>query len=219
MIRVTCTGCGSKLQAKQELAGETRKCPKCGTPIQIMAGGTTVDPSSAEPLDVDEARADQHVESAPEESLPTHHWPERLNRHHHYLICDRSNLVAAWQNNGEGWLLKTTAGFISALRNREQLPAQGDFKLVELRLEITETGRHLVGIMVYQLASRWALTSLDKGDDLILSKVAGLGSLNKQQKNVVRSVLKDQFMHQVWEGADNVLDYLGNTDYHSPGTG
>jgi hypothetical protein len=219
MIRITCSGCGSKLHAKQELAGQTRKCPKCGTSIRISAGQPAEDASSAASLDVDEAAPDEHVQSAAKTSLPAHHWPERLNRHHHYLICDRSKLAATWQNNGEGWLLKTSAGFISASRNHDQLPAQGDFRLVELRLETTEDGRRLVGIMVYQLAPRWALTALDKGDDQILSKIAGLGSLNKEQKNAVRNAIKDQFMHQVWEHADKVLDYLGNTDFHSPGPG
>jgi hypothetical protein len=74
-------------------------------------------------------------------------------------------------------------------------------------------------LATYQLAPRWALTKLDKGDDQIVSSITSPGSLNKEQKNVVRQFIKDQFMREVWEGADEVLDYLGNTDYHSAGVG
>ena len=75
------------------------------------------------------------------------------------------------------------------------------------------------GLTSYQLATRWALTALDQGDDQIVGKITGLGSLNRDQKNAVRQALKDQFMRQVWEGAADVLEYLANTDYHSPGVG
>ena len=154
-----------------------------------------------------------------EDRLPVLDLPERLNRDSHYLICDRTHLVATWENNGNGWMLKTGAGFVSAKRNRENLPTQGDFKLVELKFAMTPEGKRLSGLTSYQLATRWALTVLDQGDDQIVGKITGLGSLNRDQKNAVRQALKDQFMRQVWEGAANVLEYLANTDYHSPGVG
>jgi len=217
MIRIICPGCGSKLGAKQALAGQTRTCPKCGAAVQIPSRVPAA-PQASQTFAEEQAEADQHVHAATEESLPAHHWPERLERNHHYLICDRSKVVAAWQDNGGGWMLKTNAGLLSASRNRDQLPSQGDFRLVELKLETTETGRRLVGIASYQLALRWALTSLDKGDDAIASKITGLGFLNKEQKGAVRSAIKELFMHQLWEHADQVFAYLDNTDYHSPGT-
>ena len=37
MIRVTCSNCGAKLNAKEKLAGQTRKCPKCSEPVLIEA--------------------------------------------------------------------------------------------------------------------------------------------------------------------------------------
>jgi len=215
MIRVTCTGCGSKLNAKDELAGQTRKCPKCARPVKIIA-----DPDAdAANMAVDEASPNQQIHAATEEHLPTLDLLERLNREHHYLICGKTHLVAAWENNGQGWMLKTGAGFISAKRNRDKLPAQGDFKLVELKFDMTPAGKRLLGLTAYQLADRWALTTLDQADDLIAGKITNFGFLNKDQKNVVRQALRDQFMRQVWEKAAEVLDYLGNTDYHSPGVG
>ena len=211
MIRVTCPHCGSRLNAKDELAGQTRKCPKCAQPVCIVADAAA-DPNG---IALDATLPDQHVQLATEEHLPSIRLPDRLDRDSFYLICDKTRLVAAWGNNGQGWMLKTVAGFISAKRNRDQLPAEGDFKLIELKFTITPDGKRLSGLTSYQLATRWALTTLDQGDDLIVEKVTGYGSLNRDQKNAVRQALKDQFMRQVWENATDVLDYLGNTDYSS----
>jgi hypothetical protein len=213
VIRIQCPGCGSKLNAKRSLIGQTRKCPKCGAPIQIAEPTPPPSPENGAP-----SEGASHAEPAGEQALPVHHWPERLDRANVYLICGRAKMAAQWQNNGEGWMLKTNAGYVSAPRNRDQLPSQGDFKLVELKLESKESGRHLVGLMVYQLAARWALSSLERGDDAIAAKITGPGGLNKDQKNAVRNAIKELFMHQIWEHADRVLEYLGNTDYHSPGT-
>jgi len=217
MIRVTCPRCASKLNAKDALAGQTRKCPKCGAMVLIPEpdqSGTTAGEGA---IALAEAAPDQHVHGAIEKKLPAKELPERLGRQNRYLICDKSKLVAAWENNGHGWMLKTNFGFISATRNYDQLPAQGNFKLVELQLKMTDEGLRLAGIRTYQLARRWALTNLDKGDDKILSAVTDSGFLNKEQKSVVQKAIKEQFMRHVWEGAANVLDYLTNGDYHSPG--
>jgi hypothetical protein len=211
MIRVCCPHCGSKLNAKDELAGQTRKCPKCGQPVLIAADSASTD--------ANDTPSDEHVHVASEEHLPSLHVPERLNRDNHYLICDKEHLVATWENNGHGWMLKTGAGFISAKRNHEKLPAQGDFKLVELKFTLLPEGKRLSGLRAYQLAPRWALTTLDQGDDLVIEKIVHLGLLNRDQKNVVRQALRDQFMREVWEHAAAVLEYLGNTDYHSSGVG
>ena len=211
MIRLICPNCRSRLNAKDELLGQTRNCPKCGTPVVIAVPDTSSesleDTASAEP-----------VYDLGQPGLPTLDVPKRLDRQNHYLICDRSKLVATWRDDGQGWMLKTNAGLVSALRNSDQLPNQGDFKLVELRLDRTDAGLRLTGIRSYQLAQRWALTSLDKGDDKIVSKVTALGCLNRDQKNVVRQAIKDHFMREVWAEAENVLEYLAGTDYHSPGT-
>ncbi len=214
MIRVTCPGCKSTLNAKEALAGRSRKCPKCGTIVTI--------PKPQAPPDLEavlDDPGDQHVEAPSQTKLPAFEAPERLDRQNRYLICDKAKLVATWKNDGHGWMLKTGFGMVSAARNHEQLPAQGDFKIVELKIDMTDDGLRLHGLAVYQLAPRWALTKLDKGDDQIVSSINGPGWLNRDQKNVVRMFIKDQFMREVWEHADEVLDYLGNTDYHSAGVG
>jgi len=211
MIRLTCPKCRSKLSAKDKLIGQTRNCPKCGAPVLIAAP----DPSSA---GADEVASAEPVYDLGQPGLPTTDFPKRLDRLSHYLICDRSKLVAAWKDDGQGWTLKTNAGMVPAVRNADRLPNQGNFTLVELKLQRTDAGLRLVGIRSYELAQRWALTSLDKGDDKILAKIKATGCLAREQKDAVRQAIKDRFMPEVWREAQNVIEYLGNTDYHSPGT-
>lgn len=211
MIRVICQHCGSKLNAKDELVGQMRKCPKCAKPVKIVAT------ASAAPDAVKPQTTEVHISTG--ERLPTPETPDRLNRESHYLICNKTHMVATWENNGNGWMFKAGAGLVGVRRCRESLPSSGEFELIELKFTITPEGKRLDGLASHQLATRWALTSLDQGDDAIVGKVTGPGSLNRDQKNAVRRALKDQFMRQVWADSTEVLEYLANADYHSPGVG
>lgn len=214
MIKLKCPGCGKTLLAKPELVGRMGKCPNCKTPVKIVA--STGEDTDSVPLD--EALTDQHVIPATEEHLPTHRMPTRLNRESHYLICDKARIVATWKNDGgAGWQIRAGGGFVPAKRNHNNLPQSGEFQLVELRLATTPDGKRLVGLLAYQLATRWALTSLDQGEDEITEKITGPGCLNKDQKNAVRQALKDRFMRPVWQDATAIIDYLANVDYHSQG--
>ncbi|MEN6405056.1 MAG: hypothetical protein ABFC77_01165 [Thermoguttaceae bacterium] len=199
MIRVTCPHCGSLLNAKDELIGQTRKCPKCAQPVQIA-------------VDLD-------IKVSTDPGLPVVDLPNRLNRDHLYLVCDKTHVIAMWENNGSGWMIRAAGGFSSARRNRDALPAEGDFKLVELKLAKTPEGKRLTGLTSYQLATRWAMNALCQGDDVVLEKVTGLGNLNRDQKNSVRQSLREQFMRPVWEDAAEVLEYLANADVHSHSVG
>jgi hypothetical protein len=212
MIHFACPSCGKKLHAKPSLAGRTAKCPNCTKPFQIPAASDL-----PETFPLDDAEPGEHVIAASEEHLTVAEAPERLNRESHYLICDRARLLAMWQNDGAGWLIRVGTGFQPAKRNRDKLPNQGSFQLTELKFNMSPEGKRLTGIASYQLASHWALTVLDQGDDTILEKVSGPGCLNRDQKNAVRQALKDQFMRPVWQDATAIVDYLGNMDFHSPG--
>jgi hypothetical protein len=215
MIRVTCPSCGSKLNAKDELAGHTRKCPKCAQPVLIVADA----PAVTTGVGVEQTPANARIQPDAEEPLLSLHLLDRLHREYHYLVCDKEHLLATWENNGQGWMLKTHTGLVNAKRNSDKLPNQGDFRLVELKFTQTPDGKRLSGLTTYQLASHWALIALAQGDDPIVEKVANYGTLNRDQKNAVRQALRDQFMRPVWENADDVLEYLGNVDYHSHSVG
>ena len=221
MIAITCSHCGSKLNAKDELAGQTRPCPKCKAPILIAASS----PASAEPerLVASEGQpgepassgTDTGTLSQPMPGLPTHHYLDRLNRQHFYFICDRTNVMAAWENNGHGWLIRSHTGMVSAARNQQLLPQQGNFRMVEVKATIHDGSTRLTGLTCYQLADRWALKALARGDDEIVEKIVGHVGLSREQKNAVRGALKERFMHDVWQHATTISEFLANTDYHS----
>jgi hypothetical protein len=148
-----------------------------------------------------------------------HEAPSRLERLNSYLVCDSSRIIAVWENNGQGWRVKMDHGFGSAARNPERIPTQGDFKLIELRMAQSGGELRLKGMRVYQLVARWALTGLGRGDDVVCKSITGLGALMRAQKSAVRMQLQERFMREVWGDAAEVLDYLTNGDYHSPGAG
>lgn len=219
MIQITCPGCGSKLNAKDELVGQTRNCPQCKTPVLIVAPPPA--PVSGDlPLDetVVAFSPESDTISVATEGLPSQHFLDKLNRHHYYLVVDPGRVIAVWENNGHGWQIKTHTGLVSAARNQQLLPAAGSFRLVELQLEHVESGTRLLGLICYKLAERWALNALTRGDDVIAERIVGHAGLNRDQKTAVRNALKERFMGDVWHNAANVTEYLGNNDFHSPGT-
>ncbi len=218
MIRVTCPNCQSKLNAKEELIGETRNCPKCQAPVLITRPAPEWERDPGNQVPVDEPTTTEQVEVRQIDPLPQAESElERLNRENRYVVLDRSSALAAWENNGQGWMLKSRAGYLPAARNSDKLPTQGHFVLVELRFGTTDEGFRLLAIKSYRLAERWALTALTKGDDAIAKKIEGPGSLNKGQKLALCDHIKEQFMREVWASVPEIHDYLLNTDYHSPG--
>ncbi|MGQ9575473.1 MAG: hypothetical protein ACUVUC_09155 [Thermoguttaceae bacterium] len=188
-----------------------KRCPKCGAALKVLADGpprrgdAPTEPGSA-----------VHVDDQP--GLSVFRPPERLNRQNKYYICDKNSLIATWQHDGQGWMIRGEYGFVSAARNPDKIPQEGDFRLVELQLHCQDENVRLVGIRVFRLPRRWALVDLARGDDAILRSVTGPGSLGKEQKNAVRQQIKQQFMPEVWQEAHAVLDYLASPDYHWPGT-
>lgn len=218
MIRLMCPGCQSKLNAKVTLAGQTRKCPKCGAAIKIPEASAELDETSEGAIALDDAPPDQHVHGVVEEHLPPAKTLRRLERLNKYWICDKARLIALWEGDGRGWMLKTSTGLIPAKRNVDQLPAHGSFTLVELIMESTEAGLRLTGITTYKLADRWVLPELGKSEEKILGQIRGPGSLNGDQKTFIWNQIRSRFMPEVWEGSANLREYLSNTDFVSAGT-
>ena len=213
MIRVICPVCRAKIDAKDGLLGQTRNCPRCNASVLIVPAEET-EPSTNQAATVVPQPAVEGISRPPAGHAET---PIRLVRLNRYLICDSSKVIAAWENNGQGWRLKTDYGFVSAVRNRDKIPGEGDFKLVELGMARTGEDLRLRSLRVYQLVRRWALTALARGDDPICKSITGPGSLKRAQKDSVRQHLGEQFMRTIWGDAAEVLDYLANEDYHSPG--
>jgi hypothetical protein len=217
VIRVICPACQAMLDAKDRLLGQTRNCPRCKATLLIVpapegesATGEPVSPPQPE----GQAPAD-------ESQLPPQHAgsPNRLARTNRYVICDSAKILAAWENNGQGWRLKSEYGFVSAARNRDKIPTQGDFKLIELEMAIVDNEHRLSGMRIYRLAQRWSLAAIGRDDDGICKSILGPGTLMRAQKDAVRRHLGEHIMRTIWGDATAVLDYLANDDYHSSGTG
>lgn len=225
MIRIQCENCGSKLNAKVKLAGQTRKCPKCGEPIVISADAAEVKdaaPATVAPSPVTEKP--EAAEPAPtpiifgssaNKALPTKDILKRLNRASRYLICDKANVRAAWNNDGRGWMLKVSSGFSSVKVNRDDLPAYGTFTLVELVMKHTDDGLKLDALEMYQLASRFAMPKLERSNDAICEAITAAGSLTREQKASIYQIFRTLFMREVWGDSKEVIDFLLNADYHS----
>lgn len=203
MIRVQCPQCGSKLNAKEKLAGQTRSCPQCGAPVTIP-----------QPAKSEESTPQIVLANPAAERLPSEGHLQHLDRTNRYLICDRSSVIAQWRNDGRGWMYRIASGFVPARRNREALTSVGQFVLVELQMEATDAGQRLAAIEAYGL-SRFAVARLSRGDDDVLGAIIGFGRLSREQKNVVRQMLGELFMRDVWGDSHEVLDFLANNDYHS----
>jgi hypothetical protein len=212
MIRIVCPVCKSKLNAKEELAGQSRKCPKCGNLLTIPHKTDNGDAAKAV-VPVVELQVSQ---AEPLPHLPT---PERLARTNRYLILDREKVFALWESSRDGWQLKIREGYISAARNPDRLPNLGEYVLVELIVSVTDHGMRLRGLACHKLASHWALTTLSQGDHRILTRIVGPGSLNRDQKSAVRDFLGKELMYEVLKDAQPVLEFLGNSDFHSHSAG
>ncbi|GIX01632.1 MAG: hypothetical protein KatS3mg112_0569 [Thermogutta sp.] len=212
MLVVTCPSCLARLKVSPQFTGRAGKCPRCGEIVPIRQSEQT--PPSSTPVGI----AGSSSPSAGDDDLPDIEHPDRLVRHFHYLVCDRQGLVATWESNGQGWMIRSGTTFVRAVRNADKLPAQGDFKLVELQIEPHADGSHrLDGLHVYQLAPRYALTRIERGEDAILGAIRGPGSLNREQKAAVFRYIREKFMRPMWENNQALIDYLTNQDYHSPG--
>lgn len=206
---ITCPSCQARLKVSEQFAGRAGKCPRCGEIIQIKAAEAASEIAPAPP--------NQQQESAGEE-FPEIQQADKLVRNYHYLVCDRLGLVATWEANGQGWLIRSGTTFVRAVKNPDKLPAQGDFKLVELQLVHRPDGsQYLEGLHVYQLASRYALTRIERGDDAILGAIRGPGALTRDQKAAVFRYIREKFMRPIWEDNQALVEYLTNEDYHSPG--
>ncbi len=59
---------------------------------------------------------------------------------------------------------------------------------------------------------------LARNENEILSKVKGPSGLNKPQKAAVMQYLRESMLPEMWHEASEIVDYLGNADFHSQGT-
>ncbi len=220
MLQITCPNCQSKLNAKEKLIGQTRNCPKCKHPVLIEAPEGSSPPENSATPETDGETPAIVVEPRDEgaglaQVTAIADATTELKAPNKYVICDRQRIIAVWE--GDGWQLKTPAGLVSAKRDTEQIPSQGVFRLVELRVTRTSDAMFLTGILCHELVPRWALPAIARGDNQILEKIVGPAGLTRDQKQMVRRYLQESFMPDVWRDSEEITDFLSNADQHTQG--
>jgi hypothetical protein len=202
LFQIICPSCGSKLNAKISLIGQTRNCPKCHEPVLIQRD----EPQEQTPIIINEPSIIP-VLTGPTFGDGTNqieNLPEQLEFRNRYLIAGTDRIVATWES-GKGWLVNVGNGFASAKRNFSAIPDQGSFALIEL--VITPNGIPS-GLHVFNISMRGALTSLFRDEGEILHKVNGVGTLTKNQKNLLLNHLRQIFMYEVLAEAYEVVTFL-----------
>jgi hypothetical protein len=203
LFQIICPSCGSKLNAKVGLIGQTRNCPKCREPVLIQRCDLQQEQT---PITVNEPSI-VTVQTGPTLSNGTNlieNLPKQLNFRNHYLIVGSDRIIATWET-GKGWQVNVGNGFASAKRNFSAIPDQGNFVLVEL--VIASTGIP-ASLHVFNISIRGALTSLFRDESEILHKVDGVGKLSKNQKNLLLNHLRQHFMYEVLAEAREVVTFL-----------
>ncbi|MCG8584301.1 MAG: hypothetical protein MI757_06275 [Pirellulales bacterium] len=280
MIQVECSECGAKLKVKDELAGRSGKCPKCGARVQIPAAapaeiavpdlsgfvGDIVDPDgeleaaaavseepaaedaydpsgevihaaeetppaddSDEPIPFDSLFDDDGEESTPiiiraegglgaigsggdetaerefDDTIAPEDVPVHLGVRNHYMVCDHKDVVARYEHDDRGWMVKLKDGFVRAKLVSGKIPQFGKFVLVEVGVKQTDDGLHLESVNPFRLADQYALNKLAKDDDAILTAITGRAELNTAQKSHVRDLVKKHFLPHVAAEVDQFM--------------
>ena len=261
MIQVSCSGCGTKLKVKDELAGRSGKCPKCGGKVKIPAPiavpdlsgfadeisdpdsvpeEPVYDPSSEvihaakevpasdddfEPIPFDSLEDDEPTptiirqeggslgsaigeESSDrtfDDSISPEEVPDHLGSLNHYMVCDHKDVVARFEHDDRGWMVKLKDGFVRAKLVSGKIPQFGKFVLVEVGVKQADDGLHLDFVHPFRLADQYALTKLAKGDDAILTGITGRAELNTAQKGHVRELVKKHFLPHVAAEVDQFM--------------
>ena len=226
-IRVICKNCGSKIDAKEELLGLTRHCPKCKSAILIVPESGNVTESntvayissietdttsansnaehdatvSAQPADENQIMYDNN------ERLPTHDPPTKLSPNCRYFIFAHDRMLAAWEI-GKGWQYNTVNGFVNAKINKDLLPTAGTFKFVEMIIEQLDTGKQLTGIRTFSLSGKWAIPAIAREPEEILVKINGQSVMTKPQRQQLLAFIRKNYMPDFLQNAQNVYEFL-----------
>jgi len=226
-IRVICKNCGSKIEAKDELSGQTRPCPKCKSNILIVlennsiakknieAEGKTAEnnDSSAnsitdhEEIVVAQPADENQIALDNQKRLPTHDPPTKLSSNCRYFVFAHDRILAAWEI-GKGWQYNTGNGFVNAKINKELLPTSGTFKFVEMIVEQQETGKQLTCIRTFSIAGKWAIPAIGREPEEILTKINGKAVMSKPQRMQLLAFIRKNYMPDFLQNAKNVYEYL-----------
>lgn len=212
VLVIYCPNCGSKLNAPENLLGQTRSCPKCREPVLI-------EPPKSEPETVTE---DMLVPDAPPMSTlgmlgtVTGTRPVRLEFGNRYFVVGYDRMIAYWEA-GKSWQLNVGNGYAPAKKNAAAIPDQGTFILIELLFGDTEIGNAPIGMRFFRIVKRGALTAMYRDESEILNTIEGPGTLTKTQKAALMSTFQKMFMQTFFDATPAIFEFLTNDDISSHG--
>ena len=195
-IRIVCKHCGSKIDAKDELRGQTRRCPKCKNPILVEPEPSSVpqavDPVSDAPLKI-----------------------KRLRPDNFYVILGSDREIAYWKSS-EGWLVNVGNGFEAVKRAPDRLPDIGTFVLAEGYVAQTDAGRRLKGIRFSKISGRGALKALAYGEPSdILNKATEPIAPSGAHKRFLLQHIRKNYFYEFTDDAPEIIEFLTGVDSHS----
>lgn len=224
-IRVICGSCGSKIDAKDELRGQTRRCPKCRQPILIEPAAQ---PQASKPQPVkaaqSQAQSAKTAQTAPnaasDAASPATEGLKmrRLRPDDLYFVVGSDKLVAYWKS-GEGWMLNVGNGFSQVKRSPGLIPDWGEFVLAEGRVAQTDNGRRLKGLRFWSLTGRGVLLALGRAETEILEKAQFPTVPSGSQKRFILDQIRKLYFRDFTDDALEIVEFLTSFDSHSQSVG
>ena len=190
MIRTRCPHCQEPVKAPDSLAGKKGRCPECGGVIPLPIGKS----------EIESAASIQH--SANAQAGLALAVPESLRRNCHYLICSNREIVARWDDDGKGWMIRIKDGFVKATQNPKQIPSMGNYVFIEIEITKKDVGQQLTGVHGFSLPGDFVLNKLTKkNENTILEGVEGTAELNDRQRALVRQRINAKYLPNIWDDA------------------
>ncbi|MBR4976257.1 MAG: hypothetical protein IKY61_04325 [Thermoguttaceae bacterium] len=217
-IRVICGSCGSKIDAKDELRGQTRRCPKCRQPILIEPAAQP-QASKSQPVKAAQSQA-RPANAASDAASPATEGLKmrRLRPDDLYFVVGSDKLVAYWKS-GEGWMLNVGNGFSQVKRSPGLIPDLGEFILAEGRVAQTDNGRRLKGLRFWSLTGRGVLLALGRAETEILEKAQFPTVPSGSQKRFILDQIRKLYFRDFTDDALEIVEFLTSFDSHSQSVG
>ena len=190
MIRIRCPHCREPVKAPDSLAGKKGRCPECRGVIPIPAEQLGTEGVSGT------------AKASSEEVGLTLSVPETLHRNCHYLICNSREIVARWDDDGKGWMIRIKDGFVKAAQNPKQIPSMGNYVFIEIEISKNSARQQLTGVHGFSLPGDFVLNKLTKkNENTILEGVEGTTALNDRQRALVRQRVNAKYLPNIWDDA------------------
>ena len=194
MIRIQCPQCHERLKAPSTLAGKRGRCPECNGVVSI--------PGELSQLPEQELVENSQAQSEAASRGLALEAPETLRRNCHYLICNSREMVARWDDDGKGWMIRIKDGFVKAIQNPKQIPSMGNYILIEIQITSADTHQQLTGVQGFSLPGDFVLNKLTKkNENAILEGVEGTTDLNDRQRALVRQRINAKYLPNIWDDA------------------